>query len=90
MANYCAPHRQDNYNKYKTCFTFNALQRIADKLNVSSSGSRKDIQNRIQDKFSDMCKGDEYCIIEQNDLLNSNEALDAFKPEHPSDNKYEC
>ena len=89
MAKYCAPNRIDKYNKNKTCFSYKSLKRIAEKLDVPTYGSTRDIQERIQNKFNHICKGNEYCVIDKNNLLDTKEAQNAFKPVHPTSNKYE-
>tara|TARA_Y100000591_G_C21833775_1_gene701244 strand:+ start:580 stop:1383 length:804 start_codon:yes stop_codon:yes gene_type:complete len=87
MSNFCAPDRVDNYNKYNSCLNKNEINSIANKLDISPTKSYKNKIKKIIKSNKDC--NDEYCVLDKKNLLKTDEAKMAFKPIHPTDNKYE-
>ena len=86
---HCAP--KFNKNSNFTCFTIDALERIAQKYNeknpdkIKLSKNKRVLWNRIRSKLSNKCNT-EWCWLDQDFANNSLKKLkkDVFRPKMPS------
>lgn len=95
---FCAPANIENYSKNGTCYSKEALEKMADlwnaghpsKSRIALGKGSKEIYKELTDKLSDKCKGKgEWCYA---DVLGYETGKHFFRPPRPSSwnrNRYE-